>query len=139
MSCVRCGLCCNTYPIDISYTDILRWDEDGCKQILREVSLVDNYPSKGYAGFYFEKTLRSPKQPCPFLTEGKTCSIYSTRPMVCRDFPKVSDARCCCPEYGLVETSSLKKQVMRQDQARDLKKALKHYKELMGILVKARG
>jgi len=134
-TCHNCGKCCNTYPIDIGYSDICRWREEKRNDILQQVSFINNYPSKGYAGFYIEKTLRNPKQPCPFWNNER-CSIYETRPMVCKDFPQSHDDNCCKYYEDKIPTKARRKIQSRQE--KDLKKSLQNYNSMMAVLVGAR-
>lgn len=134
--CIRCGLCCKTYPIDVVRNDIIKWEEKGRKDILKEVSFINNYPKKGYGGFYIERTLRKPKQPCPFLIDN-LCSIYDVRPMVCSDFPK-SHVECVCPEFDSLKGDYWDRKKITDRQMREMRKSLRHFNSLMAILVSVR-
>ena len=134
-NCRKCAKCCNTFPIDVGHTDIIRWDLESRRDILQQVSFINNYPKKGYAGFYIEQTLRNPKQPCPFLKDS-LCSIYETRPMVCKDFPLSHDGDVC--EYLEVRLSQEDRADIQTRQEEDLRRALQYYNGLMAILVEAR-
>ena len=138
MECQKCGECCRTFPIDVTYNDIMRWEASDRKDILREVSFINNYPEKGYGGFYIEKTLRNPKQSCPFLREDNTCHIYGTHPLVCEDFPFSHDKKCCCPAYNPEEFSPNARSEINERQEKDFKKANENFNQMMAILVKAR-
>ena len=134
-NCNKCGLCCKTYPIDIVWSDLCRWHKESRKDILQEVSFIDNYPEKGYAGIYIEKTLRNPKQSCPFLTEDNSCSIYKTRPMVCADFPD-SKEESICPNS--ISENTEKREKIINKQTTEMSMALNNYNYVMAILVEAR-
>ena len=123
IECKRCGRCCKELPIDIGHSDITRWNRERRTDILKEVSFLNNFPSKGYGGFYIEKTLLKSdreKKPCPFYIKSE-CSIYSTRPMVCKDYSCEGDRK----EF---ETS----------QGLELRKVLDHFDMMMVILKRAR-
>jgi Fe-S-cluster containining protein len=126
-------VCCKTYPIDIAYSDIVRWEKQGRKDILGEVSFLNNYPKKGHGGFYIEKSVRKPKQPCPFLA-GNTCNIYDSRPLVCTDFP-FSHSKAAC--FTLNGHSKKRKRLIKK-QRRDMKAANSNFNQLIAILFWAR-
>ena len=86
-NCSQCGWCCETLPIEVTHSDVLRWSRTHQTNILRELSYIDNYPEKGVGGFYIVKTALNPKQSCPFLTTDITCGIHTTKPQVCKFFP----------------------------------------------------
>lgn len=134
MKCQQCALCCETYPIDVAYSDVVRWRFSARRDILQEVSFINNYPEKGYAGFYVEKTLHNPKIPCPFLQDS-LCSIYDTRPLVCKDFP-LSHDKTSCPSFEGVD--ELRRVKINDKQLGDMKKALDNYNDMMAILLWAR-
>jgi Fe-S-cluster containining protein len=133
--CIRCGNCCETYPIDVLYADICRWDKECRDDILQQVSFIANHPRKGLGGFYIEKTLREPKESCPFLVD-KSCSIYETRPMVCVDFP-LSRKSPNCPSFSKGIRKERRRLVREQD--KELHRTAKNYNHLMSILIEARG
>lgn len=69
--CENCGVCCSEAISEITGSDIRRWEEEGRKDIFKYVN-----------GFKFiEKDGK-----CPFHNKNR-CTIYETRPMVCRNFP----------------------------------------------------
>ncbi len=39
------------------------------------------------------------KRPCALLSEDRTCSIYTVRPLTCRIYISFSDPQLCSPEY----------------------------------------
>lgn len=96
--CHRCGWCCKHKRINITYSDIKRWEKEGRWDILKEVSFVDyskhpNPDIRKTTGFYFAKTCKpTSEHPCPFLSMNDglaTCTIYETRPLVCRNNPEL--------------------------------------------------
>ena len=103
--CSKCGNCCKTLVITVSYSDIKRWQKERRVDIIREVVFVKNAP-KG-DGFYFETTIvldkDHKKRPCIFLTEDNLCSIHETKPRICRDAPhfysKESKFQDLCPVW----------------------------------------
>jgi uncharacterized protein len=72
-NCLRCGQCCRVLIIEIEQADIDR-----------EKSLKKYATPFGDNGTYMLQT------PCPFL-QNNMCSIYETRPDVCRDFKPMCD------------------------------------------------
>ena len=123
IECKRCGKCCKELPIDIGHSDITRWNKENRQDILKQVSFLNNFPSKGYGGFYIEKTLLKKdreKKPCPFYIKAE-CSIYSTRPMVCKDYSCTGDKK----EFEVT-------------QGLEFRKVLNHFNMMMAILKRAR-
>jgi Fe-S-cluster containining protein len=138
MKCLQCGECCRTRSIDITMSDILRWDSEERWDILSEVYLIDNYPNKGMFGFFFEKSLKKKdnyKRYCPFLKDNK-CLIHDTKPSGCADAPLAYEVFCECPVFKKQEPHVIK--LYQTKQARDLAVARANKNIVMGILVKAR-
>ena len=100
MSCKMCGECCTQFAVDISYSDVLRWNHEGRRDILNQVSW--NKVSKHLPPtLYFYRTLYKihGKSVCPFLKDNK-CSIHSTKPLVCRITPYVDSKFKFCPNFS---------------------------------------
>ena len=80
--CKRCGLCCQAHIALLAHTeDLERWRRQGRTDILRVVQ-AETHETDGMG----DSDLMGP---CPFLLrqgETCTCTIYETRPMVCRAF-----------------------------------------------------
>lgn len=122
--CQQCGKCCRELPIDVMPSDLDRWHHERRDDILMEVIFMDNFPHKNTGGFYIEKTLLRkdrPKQPCPFLDENNLCSIYDTRPKVCRDYPLGYNGWDKCPSIAGCKNKR-KAERIKRDQNRDLKR-----------------
>ena len=91
--CLRCGTCCMADMIaDADAEDLARWKREGRADILRV------YCDALWAGDHFmSRTTGMTIHDCPFLDfrEGSFfCTIYETRPRVCRDFKPGSSAIC---------------------------------------------
>lgn len=136
MECRRCGTCCKEPIIEVCYGDIIRWKEENRKDVLQEISFLDNYPERGYGGFYIEKSVRKPKQPCPFYIDN-LCSIYGTRPMACRDYPySQSKEKSLCVNISPVD--KFFRDMLKKRQQKAFNKSIARYPELMAILVESR-
>lgn len=83
--CSECGLCCTQYGATLYFyeEDIRRWREESNTRLLNRLRIMDDTAN----GWYSPDDGREEKA-CPFLlTEtGDRCSIYPTRPLVCRHF-----------------------------------------------------
>jgi Fe-S-cluster containining protein len=132
-NCVRCGECCKQLPIDIGYSDIIKWEDKNRNDILREVRLIGNFPIPKAGGFYFEKTLQrkgKEKSPCPFY-DGDGCSIYSLRPFVCRGYPKSTKNATCS---SAVPVRKWIREFIQKQQQRDYKKSIDNRNMLLDII-----
>ena len=111
--CKQCGFCCKTaggFGIVASKQDIERWVLEGRYDIL---DFVDDWKScldsdNENIGRDFDAVVGD--KPCVFLRRiGKiySCSIYKTRPQLCREYPYV-DGKLCPTEIkkckGIVRT-----------------------------------
>jgi Fe-S-cluster containining protein len=95
--CQRCGTCCQIhFSIYAEEEDIARWRAEGRTDILR---LMED-EEVAWAGDQLVSTITGePLSPCPFLQEDGTrfsCTIYRTRPRICREFRPGVDP--CCPQ-----------------------------------------
>ena len=77
--CDNCGLCCHRLIVQATVDDVLREPriEEAsplAKEFRRELTQASWY-------------IAWPGRPCGFLTDGKKCDIYATRPMCCVAFP----------------------------------------------------
>ncbi len=70
--CERCGECCRTLPISLSWADIERLYK------IEGEGFFDKLDNDA-----IENCLRTP---CPYLKDNR-CMIYDKRPLVCRVFP----------------------------------------------------
>jgi len=99
VTCLRCGTCClANFIAFVTDEDLSRWRQEGRQDILqviehdhmmwvgdRILSVEDGHYAQG----------------CPFLVfeEGLwRCTIYETRPRVCRDYQPGSSA--ICPQWA---------------------------------------
>lgn len=95
MACTQCGKCCtderymNTLQID--GVDVKRWRRQGRWDILAHVAVMGTTKADPWADAWFTKSGDEVKR-CPFVrkirgTDRFTCTIYDTRPTVCRGYP----------------------------------------------------
>ena len=94
--CLRCGTCCMADMIaDADAEDLERWRREGRDDILRR------YRDACWVGDHFMSvTTGMAIHDCPFLDfqDGLfTCTIYETRPRVCREFTPGSSE--ICPQF----------------------------------------
>lgn len=137
--CIKCGNCCRSRTIDITFSDILRWDKEERWDILSEISYIDNYPEKGQGGFYIEKSLKKKNdmnRHCPFLTEENECSIHETKPSGCKEAPLSYREFDECPVFEKAPDYII--DVMIEKQTKDIIASKKYSNIVMGILIKAR-
>lgn len=92
---MRCGKCClSSLFFYIKDDDIERWKSEGRKDILH---VIENLQSV-WAGDHFVSGKDGTfLHGCPFLEweeETYSCSIYETRPKVCRDYLPGSSEIC---------------------------------------------
>lgn len=79
IDCRQCANCCRTMQVEID-------DDDIARLAPRLGMSVEEFHEKYVTMAVFdEKILKT--QPCVFLGEDNTCSVYDDRPKVCRDFP----------------------------------------------------
>ena len=137
--CIGCGNCCRERAIDIAFSDILRWSDEKRRDILREIYYIDNYPSKGRGGFYFEKSVKKKedmKRHCSFLTAENKCSIHDTKPGGCKDAPFAYTEFKECPSFKKPNDDVINSTVKKQTQ--DILTAKRNFNIVMGILTESR-
>ena len=87
MSCERCGQCCHQLSATLSIADMNReprlWD------VAVPIQHVGNPKTRAFMAekkhpWAINKAHRGAA--CPFYFEG--CTIYETRPQICRDYPE---------------------------------------------------
>jgi len=82
--CAECGLCCTHYGDDVHIyeEDLQRWQQEKETQVLVRLQV------KGETATAWHSLDGKTKEcACPFLSdEPYRCSIYPTRPLVCRHF-----------------------------------------------------
>ena len=139
MKCIGCGNCCRERAIDITFSDILKWNDQKRWDILNEISYIDNYPQKGQGGFYIEKSLKTEKdlnRHCPFLTQDNECFIHTTKPSGCKDAPLAYAEFEECPVFKKPNDDVINAMVKKQTQ--DIMAAKKNFNIVMNVLVEAR-
>ena len=137
--CVGCGNCCRERAIDITFSDVLRWSDEKRTDILREVYFIDNYPTKGQGGFYFEKSIKKKEdmeRHCSFLTDENECAIHDTKPSGCKDAPLAYTEFKECPVFKKPNDDVINAMVKKQTQ--DIVAAKRNFNIVMGVLVEAR-
>lgn len=84
--CTDCGACCRCYPIFASEADAER------EPLLKERCVrVDDFLGKGEVAFRMYPLANT--EGCAFLKSNQLCSIYDSRPDVCRRF-KAGSEQC---------------------------------------------
>lgn len=98
IKCTQCGACClanvNAF---MSEADLERWREEGRRDILH---ILENEQAVWAGDRLVSARDGMPLWGCPFLEPwGRRfrCSIYETRPQVCRDY--VPGSSPICPQY----------------------------------------
>jgi Fe-S-cluster containining protein len=130
--CKRCGNCCREMGIALTYTDITRWGREGRQDILTRVKYYKN------KNVFF---LAKKKSSCPFLIDDgnriTSCSIYTTRPRVCKDLPSGNKKfdECKCWKESHIDIPKLKR--VRKSQKKDFVKSFRQKDLLFNIVAKA--
>lgn len=99
--CGECGLCCINYggEMHVYEEDLLRWRQEKETKILARLRVLNNE-----AATWQSVDGEKEEGPCHWLTNegGYRCSIYQTRPLVCRHFANGGSAcRELRAKYGL--------------------------------------
>lgn len=139
MNCIQCGKCCKSRAIDITFSDILRWNAEERWDILSEVSYIKNYPHAGMGGLYIEKSLKKKSnmnRHCPFLTTDNKCSIHDSKPSGCSDAPLGYREFKECPVFEKPPAHIIDFIVCKQ--GADLRAVQRNQELITDILVKAR-
>lgn len=91
-SCNRCGYCCRHvgYPgIPVSDNDLERWEAEGRKDIIREVTEFDGGK---YQGRYIPASMGYHVSNCLFIdSDSHDCEIQETKPDFCSNYPLKSN------------------------------------------------
>jgi uncharacterized protein len=92
--CTNCGKCCTnpSYMMTLGATgaDVKRWRQEGRADILRFASVLG--PDKNpYADLWVDDERGIERSRCPFVRKVPNqnrylCTIYETRPQICRDY-----------------------------------------------------
>lgn len=91
--CACCGSCCEAFGghLNASRTDMERWRKQGRKDLLDRVNRL--------GWIWVDPQTKQPEQTCPFIErtgpDTACCSIYETRPAICRDYPTLAHGRRC--------------------------------------------
>jgi len=79
VDCLTCANCCKTYSPRFKTPDVKRIAK---KLSMKEGAFIDVFLRVDEDGDFVVKS-----QPCPFLNNDNTCSIYEFRPSDCARFP----------------------------------------------------
>lgn len=83
-TCDSCGACCKTFPIRVS-------KEDGSREPLIAAHALVVPAWEQSEEYYYQLHPLAFCTGCLFLGENNLCSVYETRPEVCRRFAAGSD------------------------------------------------
>ncbi len=90
-SCNGCGWCCKNFG-DLGWLPVYNWEKEFLETKAKErgislkfvpVDLILDKRTNSAICFQFGMK----NEPCPFLTTDNKCSIYESRPLVCRAYP----------------------------------------------------
>jgi len=90
--CYRCGYCCRNLVTESPYGLVGMFLMPGERRLFPKTNIRPylavgmNGPDKNIAYQYAEMV-------CPHITEDNRCKIYDQRPMTCRAYPLIEDAR----------------------------------------------
>lgn len=101
--CTRCGKCC-TNPnymgtLEATGDDVKRWRREGRDDILAWVGILGPEDNP-YGDLWISERTGMEAQRCPFVRKDPNrptyrCTIYETRPHVCRDYVPWSPLAIC--------------------------------------------
>jgi uncharacterized protein len=101
--CTNCGKCCTnpSFMGTLSATgdDVKRWRRERRHDILRFASVLGDRADP-YADLWVDEETGNERERCPFVRKVRgqnryLCTIYETRPKVCRDYvPWAPDSIC---------------------------------------------
>lgn len=133
--CQKCGTCCRSVKIPITYSDIKRWQQEQRWDILAEVRwLIDKKRLYPVWPFFTKTAFNSA---CPFLSHSNRCKIYETRPRICRDYPQYGGKRmvltCPAVKAGAKFDQKTVRQIGERQRA-DLMDTLTFHNEVTAIL-----
>jgi Fe-S-cluster containining protein len=101
--CTNCGKCCtNTNfmgSLQATGTDVKRWRCEGRDDILRFASVIGP-PDNPYADLWCDAETGIERPRCPFVRKVRgqnryLCTVYETRPQVCRDYEPWAPGSIC--------------------------------------------
>jgi Fe-S-cluster containining protein len=144
-----CGLCCKTYRIPLTVSDLSRLKAVVEPEACSAIALEKGRESSGIAGF-----MENGKgEGCFYLDKDSRCSVYNSRPLYCRTYPLIRDTYAVlemsvdhtCPGVGggdIVSTEQIEKAFLLEAEYRpgslNLRESSANYDIICGSL-KARG
>ena len=93
-SCTNCGKCCTNSDymgsLEATGADVKRWRRQGRGDILR-FAIVMGPSNNPHADLWVDNQTGEERRRCPFVRKVRNqnrylCTIYETRPKVCRDY-----------------------------------------------------
>jgi Fe-S-cluster containining protein len=106
--CTNCGKCCTNpaYMGTLTATeqDVRRWRREGRQDILRFVEVLGragkSLPGGDFADLWIDQETGMERERCPFVRKVRgqnryLCTIYETRPQVCRDYVPWAPGNLC--------------------------------------------
>ena len=102
-ACTNCGKCCiNEYymgSLQVSSEDVKRWMREGRSDILAWVNVLGE-PEEPWGDLWISSQTGDEAFRCPFVRKIRgsnryLCSIYETRPQVCRDYVPWAPGSIC--------------------------------------------
>lgn len=95
--------CCHSMPVEVSIPDLIRLElisEEEASGSLKKVAA--RLKKQGYIRTFRAKTMifvleQKSSGDCIFLNEKRQCTVYETRPEICRLFPKIGPKPGHCP------------------------------------------
>ncbi|MFM8269349.1 MAG: YkgJ family cysteine cluster protein [Pseudomonadota bacterium] len=102
--CRSCfATCCHDMPLEVSVADLVRLElveeeeaAQGLKPIatrLKKQKIIQTFHPKKMVFVIAQKKNKD----CIFLDENRRCTVYSKRPEICRQFPKIGPKPGSCP------------------------------------------
>lgn len=91
--CLCCGECCKAFGghLHTSKRDLERWQSEGRSDLLDRVNRL--------GWIWVDPQTKQLEDPCPFIEQTgpqtAICSIYETRPDICRDYPTLAHSHRC--------------------------------------------
>jgi len=110
--CLKCGGCCRYVKFQILYSDFERWLRQERWDILSKVICRDTEELGGWVYMDFSFPERETAD-CPFFKDN-LCTIYDTRPFICRAYPLLFESTCPGLGKGKVVSKSVIKGLFRE-------------------------
>lgn len=99
IDCMKCGNCCKTTGPLLRDKDI---DHLAAEKGIKPGKFTETFLRIDEDGDYVFKAL-----PCPFLGAENVCSVYSSRPNACRDFPHTGQRKMINKIHLMVPNSNI--------------------------------